>query len=46
MSNEPVEPLDIAYLKSLESMLSEWSSPEDEAAFGDLDLSSPSDLQA
>jgi antitoxin PrlF len=30
------EPLDRAYLKSLESTLSEWESPEDAAAYDDL----------
>jgi hypothetical protein len=30
------EPLDKAYLKSLESTLSEWDSPEDAAAYDDL----------
>jgi antitoxin PrlF len=30
------EPLDRAYLKALESTLSEWSSPEDAAAYDDL----------
>ena len=31
-----VEPLDVAYLLSLEATLTEWSSPEDEAAYRDL----------
>ena len=30
------EPLDRAYLKSLETTLSEWDSPEDAAAYDDL----------
>lgn len=30
------EPLDKAYLKSLETTLSEWNSPEDAAAYDDL----------
>ena len=30
------EPLDKAYLKSLETTLSEWDSPEDAAAYDDL----------
>jgi antitoxin PrlF len=30
------EPLDKAYLKSIESTLSEWNSPEDAAAYDDL----------
>jgi hypothetical protein len=30
------EPLDRAYLKSLETTLSEWASPEDAAAYDDL----------
>jgi AbrB family looped-hinge helix DNA binding protein len=30
------EPLDKAYLNSLESTLSEWDSPEDAAAYDDL----------
>lgn len=29
-------PLDLAYLRSLETTLSEWDSPEDDAAYGDL----------
>lgn len=31
-----VRPLDVAYLQALSSMLSEWSSKEDEEAFRDL----------
>jgi AbrB family looped-hinge helix DNA binding protein len=30
------EPLDRAYLKAVESTLSEWASPEDAAAYDDL----------
>lgn len=31
-----VEPLDWAYLSSVEGTLSEWNSPEDDAAYADL----------
>ena len=31
-----VAPLDLAYLQGLDSTLQEWSSQEDEEAFGDL----------
>ena len=31
-----VAPLDLAYLQGLESTLQEWSSPADEACFGNL----------
>lgn len=31
-----VEPLDLAYLRSVEGTLGEWSSHEDEDAYGDL----------
>lgn len=31
-----VEPLDLAYHAALSETLEEWSSPEDEEAFGDL----------
>jgi len=31
-----VEPLDLAYLRSVEGTLGEWSSHEDEEAYGDL----------
>jgi AbrB family looped-hinge helix DNA binding protein len=31
-----VEPVDVEYLKALETSLTEWSSPEDEEAYGGL----------
>ncbi len=30
------EPLDLAYLAAMQEILSEWSSPEDAAAYDDL----------